>query len=44
MPILNWVGKDKVVNYHHNVPFRLLEKITDLKQKKEALKIHQAIG
>lgn len=26
MPILNWVGKDKVVNHHHDVPFRLLDK------------------
>lgn len=26
MPTLNWVGKDKVVNHHHDVPFRVLEK------------------
>jgi adenine-specific DNA-methyltransferase len=26
MPILNWVGKSKVVNHHHEVPFRLLKK------------------
>ena len=25
MPTLNWVGKDKVVNHHHDVPFRVLE-------------------
>lgn len=24
MPILSWVGKDKVKNHHHDVPFRLL--------------------
>lgn len=24
MPILTWVGKDKVVNHHHDVPFRVL--------------------
>jgi adenine-specific DNA-methyltransferase len=24
MPILTWVGKDKVVSHHHNVPFRVL--------------------
>lgn len=24
MPTLNWVGKDKVVNHHHDVPFRVL--------------------
>ena len=26
MPTLHWVGKDKVVNHHHDVPFRLLQK------------------
>ena len=26
MPTLNWVGKDKVVNHHHDVPFRVLNK------------------
>lgn len=26
MPTLHWVGKDKVVNHHHDVPFRLLKK------------------
>ncbi len=25
MPTLNWAGKDKVVNHHHDVPFRVLE-------------------
>jgi adenine-specific DNA-methyltransferase len=24
MPTLHWVGKDKVVNHHHEVPFRVL--------------------
>jgi adenine-specific DNA-methyltransferase len=24
MPTLTWVGKDKVVNHHHDVPFRVL--------------------
>jgi adenine-specific DNA-methyltransferase len=24
MPALTWVGKDKVVNHHHDVPFRVL--------------------
>ncbi len=24
MPQLTWVGKDKVKNHHHDVPFRLL--------------------
>jgi adenine-specific DNA-methyltransferase len=26
MPTLNWIGKEKVINHHHEVPFRLLEK------------------
>ena len=26
MPTLHWVGKDKVVNHHHEVPFRVLNK------------------
>ena len=26
MPILHWVGKEKVVNHHHDVPFRVLNK------------------
>ncbi len=26
MPTLHWVGKDKVVNHHHEVPFRVLKK------------------
>jgi len=26
MPTLRWVGKDKVVNHHHEAPFRVLNK------------------
>lgn len=26
MPKLTWTGKDKVINHHHEVPFRVLEK------------------
>lgn len=26
MPTLNWIGKDKVVNHHNEVPYRVLEK------------------
>lgn len=26
MPTLTWVGKNKVVNHHHDVPFRVLDK------------------
>lgn len=25
MPTLNWIGKDKVITHHHDVPFRVLE-------------------
>jgi len=25
MPILNWIGKDKVVNHHNQVPYRVLD-------------------
>ena len=26
MPILNWIGKDKVINHHLNVDFKILNK------------------
>lgn len=26
MPTLEWIGKDKVVNHHQEVPFRILDK------------------
>ena len=25
MPTLNWIGKEKVVNHHQDVPYRILE-------------------
>ena len=25
MPTLNWIGKEKVVNYHRDVPFRVMK-------------------
>jgi adenine-specific DNA-methyltransferase len=25
MPSLHWIGKDKVVNHHHDVPFKIME-------------------
>ncbi|MEJ8856357.1 site-specific DNA-methyltransferase [Variovorax robiniae] len=31
MPTLHWVGKDKVVNHHHDVAFRLLDKKYEFK-------------
>lgn len=27
MPTLDWIGKDKVVNHHLNVPYRVLERV-----------------
>ncbi len=24
MPILNWIGKEKVINHHLDVPYRVL--------------------
>jgi hypothetical protein len=29
MPTLKWIGKDKVINYHNEVPFRLLNERTE---------------
>ena len=26
MPTLNWIGKDKVINHHNEVPYRMLER------------------
>ena len=26
MPTLSWIGKDKVLNHHNEVPYRILEK------------------
>lgn len=31
MPTLNWVGKDKVVNHHLDVPFRVLNKVSSFR-------------
>src|SRR5437016_1426998 len=25
VPTLNWIGKEKIINHHHDVPFRILE-------------------
>lgn len=25
MPTLDWIGKEKVISHHHDVPFRVLE-------------------
>ena len=31
MPTLHWVGKEKVVNHHHEVPFRVLDKVSSFR-------------
>ena len=36
MPTLHWVGKNKVVNHHHDVPFRLLDKQYSFKSNEGA--------
>lgn len=30
MPTLNWIGKEAVVNHHHQVPFHLLKDVSEL--------------
>ena len=30
MPTLNWIGKDAVINHHHEVKFRLLKDVAEL--------------
>lgn len=29
MPTLNWMGKDKVINHHRDVPYRILERVPE---------------
>ncbi|WP_302011188.1 hypothetical protein [Collinsella tanakaei] len=29
MPTLNWMGKEKVVNHHRDVPYRVLERVPE---------------
>ena len=42
MPMLTWVGKDKVVNHHHDVPFRILsQQMPRLYQKVSMVRKHQ---
>ena len=31
MPTLHWVGKDKVVHHHHEVPFRVLNTVSSFR-------------
>lgn len=36
MPTLNWIGKDKVVKHHQQVPYKILEKQYSFKDGKES--------
>lgn len=29
MPTLDWMGKDKVINHHRDVPYRVLERVPE---------------
>ena len=41
MPTLEWIGKDKVINHHQHVPFRVLEeKYTYNAEKSDNMIIH----
>ncbi len=41
MPTLNWIGKDKIITHHNDVPFKLLEKkYTYGAEKSENMIIH----
>ena len=35
MPTLNWIGKDKVINHHNEVPYRMLERKYSYENGKE---------
>ncbi len=54
MPTLHWIGKDKVVNHHQDVPYRVLEhkyhfdaelgvQVSDSKNQKSSIKNHQSV-
>lgn len=30
MPVLNWIGKDKVINHNKELPFRVLKHVPEL--------------
>lgn len=36
MPTLNWIGKDKVINHHQDVPYKILEKQYTYKDGQES--------
>lgn len=40
MPTLNWIGKDKIINHHNDVPFRTLKKQYEYGEKSNNMIIH----
>ena len=40
MPTLNWIGKDKIVNHHNDVPFRVLDKKYTFGEPSDNMIIH----
>jgi len=37
MPTLDWIGKDKVINYHSEVPYRVLERVYSYDEEGESI-------
>lgn len=44
MPILNWIGKDKVINHHMDVPYKILERSSGFSDKKQIDKITSSVN
>jgi adenine-specific DNA-methyltransferase len=40
MPVLNWLGKDRVVNHHKDVPFRVLDRRYSFGAESDNMLIH----
>ena len=40
MPTLEWIGKDKVINHHQDVPYRVLERQYHYGAESENMIIH----
>ena len=40
MPTLNWIGKDKVLNHHNEVPYRTLDKKYEFGDTSDNMIIH----
>ena len=36
MPTLNWIGKEKVINHHQDVPYKILEPLYTFANGKES--------